>query len=51
MYAYKVIKVENPNDAEKIMNNMAKEGWRVISINYWTKWSTYLIVTFEKEKK
>ncbi len=51
MFEYKVIKVANLSEAEGIMNNMAKDGWRVVSTNYWTKWGTYLVITFEREKK
>lgn len=50
MFEYKVIKVANPSEAEGIMNNMAKDGWRVVSTTYWTKWGTYLVITFEREK-
>lgn len=51
MYEYKVVEAKNSKDAEQIMNNMAREGWRVISNTYWTNFKAILIITFEREKK
>ena len=34
-YEYKVIEAKNSKDAEQIMNEMANQGWRVISNTYW----------------
>ncbi len=48
MYEYKVKKAKNANEAEEIMNEMAKDGWRVVSTSYWTKWETCLVITFER---
>lgn len=49
-YEYKVLEARNSNEAEKLMNDMAKEGWRVIGITYWTNFKVILIITFEREK-
>ena len=51
MYEYKVVEAKNSKDAEQIMNNMAREGWRVISNTYWMNFKAILIITFEREKK
>lgn len=50
-YEYKVIEAKNSKDAEKIMNKLATEGWRVISNTYWLNFKAILIITFEREKK
>ena len=51
MYEYKVIEAKNPKEAEEIMNEMAKEGWKVISNTYWVNFKSFLVITFEREKK
>lgn len=51
MYEYKIEKAKNVKDAEVIMNEMAKEGWRVVSTRYWAYLGVYLVLTFEREKK
>ena len=48
MYEYKVVKAKNAKDAEKIMNEFAKKGWRVVSNTYWLNIKTILIITFER---
>ena len=50
MFEYKVIEAKNAKDAEKIMNQMAQDGWRVISSTYWMNFKAILIITFEREK-
>lgn len=50
-YEYKVVKAKNHEEAEKIMNKYAKEGWRVVSNTYWNNVAVYLIITFERELK
>lgn len=47
-YTYKVLEAKNSQDAEEIMNEMAKKGWRVISNTYWINFKAILIITFEK---
>lgn len=49
MKEYKILEV-NKKEAEKLMNNMAKEGWEVVSVNYWNMWKVSLMITFSKEK-
>jgi len=49
MKEYKIIEVKK-NEAEETMNQMAKEGWEVVSVNYWSMWKVTLMITFAKEK-
>ena len=53
MYEYKV-EVYRVKDAEKEMNSLAKQGWRVISVTacstlQWTAKDT-IVVTYERNK-
>ena len=36
MKEYKVLEVKKKK-AERVMNEMAREGWEVVSVNYWYK--------------
>lgn len=49
-YEYKVIKVK-VNDAEDLMNQMSKDGWRVVSTSPNLAMGYGIIITFEKEVK
>lgn len=49
MKQYKVIEAKNSAEAEQIMNEMAKDGWRVISNTFWQNFKAILIITFEKD--
>ena len=51
MYEYKVIEAKNTAEAEKVMNIMASEGWRVISNVFWSNFKAVFIITFEREKE
>ena len=48
MKEYKVVKV-NQHEAEAVMNLMAREGWRVVTVTYWAYWWIHLLITFERE--
>lgn len=50
MKEYKVVKAKNTEEAEKVMNEMAQEGWRVVNVAYWANWSVSLVVTFERDQ-
>ena len=50
MYEYLVKEAKDSKEAEKIMNELAKDGWRVISNTYWINFKVMLIITFEREK-
>ena len=47
-YMYKVIKT-SVNNAENEMNNLAKEGWRVITVSPNVAMGMGVIITLEKE--
>ena len=49
MKEYKIIEVKK-SEAEEMMNKMAKEGWEVVSVNYWSMWKISLMITFAREK-
>ena len=49
MKEYKVVETTK-GKAEKLMNDMAKQGWEVISVTYWSMWKICLLITFSKEK-
>ncbi len=48
MKEYKVIEVKKAQ-AETMMNEMAKQGWEVVSTNCWSYWKTSIMVTFSRE--
>ena len=48
MKEYKVITVSKTK-AEKLMNDMAAQGWDVISTNYWSMWTISLMITFARD--
>lgn len=47
MKEYKVIETKK-NQAEQLMNEMAKQGWEVVSMTYWNGWKVSLLITFSK---
>lgn len=49
MKEYKVIETKK-NQAEKLMNEMAIQGWEVVSMTYWNMWKISLLITFSKDK-
>ena len=50
MLEYKVKFVADREDAEEMMNDMAREGWRVTDVTYWNRWTVGLMITFERER-
>ena len=49
MKEYKMIETRRHN-AEKLMNEMAKQGWEVVSTTHWRKLISHaLLITFAKE--
>ena len=48
MKEYKIVEAKKKN-AEKIMNDMAKQGWEVVSLTYWSMWNVCLLITFSRE--
>ena len=49
MKEYKVVEAKNAKAAEAVMNEMARDGWEVVSVTYWTYWTTRLVITFTRE--
>ncbi len=49
MKEYKVVPT-TLKKMEGMMNEMAKEGWAVVTVTYYAAFSTDLIVTFVREK-
>ena len=45
---YRVVETKKKN-AERVMNDMAKQGWEVVSLTYWNMWKISLLITFSKE--
>ncbi len=48
MKEYKLMETTKEN-AERLMNNMAKHGWEVVSVNFWSKWKVCLMITFVRD--
>ena len=49
MKEYKIIETTK-NKAEEVMNDMAKQGWEVVSVNFWNMWKVSLMITFSRVK-
>lgn len=49
MKEYKIIETTK-NKAEEVMNDMAKLGWEVVSVNFWNMWKVSLMITFSRGK-
>jgi len=50
MKEYKIVE-SSKRDAERIMNEMAQQGWEVVSMTYWNMWKLCLLITFSRERK
>lgn len=48
-YEYKCIEYNNSKDLNAHINMEAKQGWRVVSVTFWTNFKAILIVTFERK--
>ena len=49
MKEYKVIE-SSKKKAEQLMNDMAKQGWEVVSVTYWNNFTLCLLITFVRER-
>ncbi len=47
MKEYKIVEATK-KDAENVMNTMAKDGWEVVSVTYWSYWTVKLLITFSR---
>lgn len=36
-------------EAEALMNRMAREGWEVVGVTYWSAWKLCLLITFSRK--
>lgn len=50
MKEYKVVET-GKSRIEQVMNEMAKDGWEVVSTNYWNAWKVSIMITFVREKE
>lgn len=48
MKQYKIVKTRK-RKAEQLMNDMAGQGWEVVSVAYWNVFGSRLLITFAKE--
>ena len=49
MKEYKVMTAKTPEEAEAVMNQMARQGWTVTAVTEWDTTMAYrLAITFEK---
>lgn len=51
MFEYKVVEYKQPKFMEEGINQMAKDGWRVVSTACWHNALVTMVVTFEREKQ
>ena len=49
MKEYRVIKAKNEQDAERIMNDMARQGWEVVTVTFWHYVGAHVLITFTRE--
>ena len=50
MKEYKVVEAKGAAKAEAVMNELARDGWEVVNVTYWTNWTTRLVITFSRGK-
>lgn len=50
MKEYKVVELitSNVKEVEKLMNNIAREGWEVVSTNHWY-WNDSILIIFVRD--
>ena len=48
MKEYKIVKVKK-SQAEAVMNEMARQGWEVVSTNFWSYWKISIMITFSRD--
>lgn len=46
MTQYKIVEAKDKDEAEIIMNDMAKHNWEVVSLTCVEKWTINLLITF-----
>lgn len=48
MTEYKVLDCKNAKETETAMNELAKAGWKVISVIPWSAMTSRIVVTLER---
>ena len=48
MKEYKIVEVRKSH-AEATMNEMAKQGWEVVSFTCWNYWKVSIMIAFSRE--
>ena len=48
MKEYKIVEVKKAQ-AEKTMNEMAKQGWEVVSFTAWNNWRVSIMIAFSRD--
>lgn len=48
MKEYKIVEVKKAQ-AEKTMNEMAKQGWEVVSFTAWNNWRISIMIAFSRD--
>lgn len=48
MKEYRMLETRK-GEAEALMNWMAREGWEVVGVTYWSAWKLCLLITFSRE--
>lgn len=48
MKEYRIVEVRKAQ-AEGTMNEMAKQGWEVVSFTAWNDWKVSIMITFARE--
>lgn len=48
MKEYRMLETRK-GEAEALMNRMAREGWEVVGVTYWSAWKLCLLITFSRE--
>ncbi|MBQ9329867.1 MAG: DUF4177 domain-containing protein [Oscillibacter sp.] len=49
MKEYKIVETTK-KQAEQVMNDMARQGWEVVSMSYWSYWKISLLIVFAREQ-
>lgn len=52
MKEYKILTTDDPQHAERVMNDMAQAGWRVVGTTTWQpRFPIKVVITLERESQ